>query len=195
MALVVTTQLSAETADELECAATGSGFALNRATDGNTLQVHTTLAQCEQVRLAAHGGVACVWFTPDMPVGPGGWNETGWRPMNVATKIGLGRRPVASIEICLQVSAAAAGGMVCTNTGVGYKSANIDTNMWCGASSQLSYCLEASRNAVDFNVCSFPSDGTGAEPGWVPTRVSTTCEYLGAKRSLAACNASLGPDL
>jgi hypothetical protein len=128
-----------------------------------------------------------------MPVGPGGWNETGWRPMNWETGIGLGRLPHESYEDCLEATRNARGGVVCTNTGVGYKSAHIETNMWCGASSNLHYCLMASIAARNFHVCSFPSEGTGAEAGWVLTRIDSECDYLTSQMPLDACNAMI-PD-
>lgn len=180
-----------DTASSLACEPREGKYALLRLTDGATLGTHTTEAECGEVKAAAHGGVACVWFTASMPVGPGGWQENGWRPTNITTRMGLGRKPLASLTECLEATRHANGGVVCTNTGVGAKAANIQTNLWCGASSQLSYCFKATARANDFVVCSFPSGGTGAEAGWVRTRVTTECDYQGNKQTLAECSATI----
>lgn len=148
--------------------------------------------ECEQAVEAAGEGVVCAWFTPGMPIGPGGWDETGWRPMNIDTGMGLGRRPHMSFDDCLDATRNARGGVVCTNTGVGYKSAHIETNMWCGASSALEYCVIASLAAHDYHVCSFPSEGDGSGAGWVLTEIAgTDCNYLGSQTALSTCNASI----
>lgn len=180
-----------DTALILSCETRDRVVHLIRLTDGETIATYESESLCRESKDAANGGVVCVYFTPDMPVGPGGWNETGWRPMNYQTKIGLGRRPLTTREECLAATQAASGGVVCTNTGVGAKAAHIETNMWCGASSQLKYCLMASARARNFTVCSFPSDGTGAEAGWVRTQISTTCDYQSAQMTLDACSASI----
>ena len=124
---------------------------------------------------AAGEHVVCAWFTEDMPVGPGGWAERGWRAMNVQTGVGLGRMPHESFEACLDATRAAPGAVVCTNTGVGFKGTHVETNTWCGSSSSLSPCLAASRAARGGHVCSFPSDGDGTGPGWVLTRIGASC--------------------
>src|SRR5690606_1304758 len=147
--------------------------------------------RCETVRAAAHGGVVCAWFTPGKPVAPGAWSGTGWRPMNVESRLGLGRLPIESMQQCLESTLNANGGVVCTNTGVGAKATNINTNNWCGSSSEHRYCIEATRSAKDFVVCSFPSSGTGAEAGWMRTRVTESCDYQSNKMSLAQCSASI----
>lgn len=185
--------LASETSDRLSCIESGSQWDLVRLPEKERLDTHKTQTECEKIRAAANGGVVCLWFTPEMPVGPGGWNETGWRPANVDTKLGLGRRPMLSQEDCLSATRAAAGGVVCTNTGLGAKAAHTTTNMWCGASSQLKYCLIASAAALDHVVCSFPSDGTGTEKGWVRTRITDQCDYQGSQQSLPECNASIKP--
>jgi hypothetical protein len=174
----------------LRCVADGAEGVLFDATDREVAR-YDDVPQCEQVVEAAGEGVVCAWFTPGMPVGPGAWgDETGWRPMNVATEIGLGRVPHLSFDDCLAASANARGGVVCTNTAVGYKSAHIETNTWCGASSNLAYCLQASLAARDFHVCSFPSSGDGSEPGWVLTEIAgTECDYLTSSMPLDECNA------
>lgn len=172
----------------MQCVANGGQAILKTVTPVKNIAEYRTMFECEQAKTHSHGGVVCVWFTPDMTVGPGGWEETGWRAMNIQTKLGLGRKTHSSFEDCLLATKNASGGVVCTNTGVGYKSANISTNMWCGASSQLKYCVQASSAARNNHVCSFPSDGTGAEAGWVMTKVTSTCEYLSGQKSLADCN-------
>lgn len=164
---------------------------LVRLQDNRKIARFNNQGECNLSRDASHGGVICVYFTPEMPVGPGSWNEIGWRAMNIETGIGLGRKPHATKEQCLDSTRAAGGGLVCTNTGLGAKATNIDTNMWCGASAQLKYCLESTRYAADGLVCSFPANGTGAEPGWMKTRVTTTCDYQGNPMSLEACNGTL----
>ncbi len=181
-----------DTPDRLTCRPNGSKYDLARVPDGKVLDSHDTFDACDETRLAAAGGVVCVWFTPSMPVGPGGWNEVGWRPTNLETGMGLGRRPHLTRQDCLDATRAAGGGVVCTNTGLGAKAANIRTNNWCGASSQLNYCLEATRHAKDETVCSFPSSGTGAEAGWVKTKVTDTCDYQSSQTSLSSCNSSVG---
>jgi hypothetical protein len=180
-----------DTSSKLECFATTTGANLVRVRDQVILDRHATIERCEEVRIAAHGGVVCIWFTSSMHVGPGGWQETGWRTANVETKMGLGRKVLASFEQCLEVSRSANGGVVCTNTGLGAKAANINTNNWCGASSQMQYCLIATSRAKDFTVCSFPSDGSGAEPGWIRTKVTGSCSYQSGPMSLHACNESI----
>ena len=148
--------------------------------------------ECQQALDNMGESVVCAWFTPGMPIGPDAWDETGWRPMNVATLIGLGRRPHLSFQDCLDATQNARGGVVCTNTGVGYKSAHIETNKWCGASSNLLYCTEASLAARNFHVCSFPSDGDGSGPGWVLTEIAgTTCNYISSQMPLSQCNAMI----
>lgn len=179
------------TLKELSCVTQGGGVILVRLSDGRVLDTHADLATCEDVRLAAHGGVVCAWFTPSRPVGPGAWKETGWRPMSVKTELGLGRKPFATRDECLSASSTANGGVVCTNTGLGAKAANVETNQWCGASSQLSYCTLATEAAFDNVVCSFPSSGTGAENGWVRTRVTDQCDYQTNQMSLKDCSASI----
>jgi len=180
-----------DTSLELMCVSTGNGADLIRLRDEVVIATYDSTGLCLESKDAAQGGVVCVYFTSDMPVGPGGWNENGWRPMNVQTKMGLGRKPLATREQCLDATRNASGGVVCTNTGLGAKAAHIGNNLWCGASSQLKYCLEASRAARNFTVCSFPSEGTGAEAGWVRTKIGTTCDYQSNLMSLASCNASI----
>ncbi len=180
------------TADSLLCRPNGARSELVRRFAGVRIDTHDSQANCDEVRTAASGGVVCALFTPSMPVGPEGWNESGWRPTNVETGMGLGRRPHSSRAECLEATRAAGGGVVCTYTGLGAKAANIRTNKWCGASSQLSFCLEATRHARDETVCSFPSSGTGAEAGWVKTKVTDSCDYQGSQIALGACNALVG---
>ncbi len=158
---------------------------------GRDVATYEDGAQCARALAAAGEGVVCAYFTADMPVGPGAYNDPGWRPMNVATGIGLGRFPHESVDNCLMATMAARGGVVCTNTGVGYKAAHIGTNMWCGSSSELSYCLEATLAAHDHYVCSFPTSGTGAEAGWSLTRIDAECDYIGTQTTLDACNAMI----
>ena len=179
------------TSASMRCSTENSQTVLRRIDTQEQVATYENKLQCNAAREAAHDGIVCVWFTPDMPVGPGGWNETGWRPMNTQTKLGLGRRPHKNFEDCLSASRNANGGVVCTNTGVGYKSANISTNHWCGASSQLTYCVKATKEAKQNYVCTFPSDGSGAEAGWVVTRVTSACEYIGTKRSISECNKNI----
>jgi hypothetical protein len=151
---------------------------------------YETELECQKALEHMGEGVVCAWFVPGMFIGPEAWDETGWRAMNVTSHMGLGRRPHTSFEDCLDATKNARGGVVCTNTGVGYKSAHIETNKWCGASSGFSYCLQASLAANEFHVCSFPSDGDGSGPGWVLTEIAgTTCNYLSASMPLADCNA------
>ncbi len=172
----------------MQCIASAGQAILKTTHPVKTIADYRTMTECEQSRLNSRGGVVCVWFTPDMTIGPGGWDETGWRAMNIQTKVGLGRKTHSTFEDCLLATKNANGGVVCTNTGVGYKAANISTNMWCGASSQLKYCVQASLAAKNNHVCSFPSDGTGAGAGWVLTKVTSTCEYLSGQKTLAECN-------
>src|SRR5690349_8429696 len=80
------------TSDLMKCVANANQYQLVRIADNHVLDTHTSQNDCEEVRLAAHGGVVCAWFTPSRKVGPGGWNETGWRPTNVETDTGLGRK-------------------------------------------------------------------------------------------------------
>ena len=78
------------------------------------------------------------------------------------------------------------------NAGVGYKSAHIETNQWCGSSSSLPYCLIASAAARDSWVCSFPSDGDGSGPGWNLTHiVGMRCDYTTGGLYLSDCNAMI----
>ncbi len=173
--------------EELQC----WGKDLIRVADNQKLSRFESNAQCEEARQASQGGVVCLWFTPGMPIGPEGWEETGWRPTNIETRIGLGRKAISDFPTCLGVTANASGGIVCTNTGLGFKPTNIETNLWCGASSQHLYCTQASQAAVDFEVCSFPSEGSGVEAGWVRTKITDTCEYSGSKATVENCNATL----
>jgi hypothetical protein len=161
-------------------------------TEDRVVAVYESQGECDAVVDAAGEGVVCAWFTPGMNIGPGAWDETGWRPMNIETGMGLGRRPHESFDICLDATRHARGGVVCTQTGIGYKAAHIETNTWCGSSSELAYCLEATLAARDHFVCSFPSDGSGAGSGWVLTEIDgSQCDYLGASTTLDACNASV----
>lgn len=176
-------------APDFECVTAASGADL---VDGTTKVVasYASQAECQQALAAMGEGVVCAWFVPGMYIGPEGWDETGWRAMNIKTGMGLGRRPHVSLSDCLDASHNARGGVVCTNTGVGYKSAHIETNMWCGASSGLSYCLQASVAARNFHVCSFPSEGDGSGSGWVMTQIDgSTCNYLTSSMPLSECNA------
>jgi hypothetical protein len=175
----------------LSCRETEGLVQILRLSDGAVLGSFSSLSECEETRGAAHGGVACIWFTPEMPVGKGGWNEAGWRPMNVHTKIGLGRKPLSTRAECLDATRNANGGVVCTNTGLGAKAANIATNLWCGASSQLKYCLLASRHASKQVVCSFPGSGTGVEASWVRTALVGECDYQSAQMTLEECNKTI----
>lgn len=163
-----------------------------RDVDGATIATYESGAVCSEVLAARGDGVVCRYFNAGDPIGPGGWDETGWRAMNWRTGIGLGRRPHLDYDDCLEATRNARGGVVCTNTGVGYKSANIETNMWCGSSSALSYCLQASAAARDFWVCSFPSDGDGSGPGWNLTHIDgSTCDYTTGGLYLDDCNARI----
>ena len=175
----------------LMCVPEGNGAKMVRLTDEKVIAQYTSQTECLESKDAANGDVVCVYFTPEMPIGPGGWAETGWRAMNVYTQIGLGRRPFTQRSERLAATQSARGGVVCTNTGVGAKAANIETNMWCGASSQLKYCYEATLAAKHFVVCSFPSDGTGAENGWIRTKVGRDCDYQSSATSLKNCSASI----
>ncbi len=175
---------------EIACVPSGSQTQLVRLSDAKVLDTHATLADCEEVRSAAHGGVVCAFFTPSRPVGPGAWTETGWRALDIDSNLGLGRKTYSKSD-CLETTRAANGGVVCINTGLGAKAANTRTNQWCGASSSLSFCLEATRAAFNEVVCSFPSSGTGAEPGWTRTRVTDSCEYQGSQQLLTDCSASI----
>src|SRR5262245_14009546 len=56
----------------LHCVEAAGGAVLRDATDRD-VATYETLAVCEEVLGAAGEGVVCAWFTPDMPVGPGGW--------------------------------------------------------------------------------------------------------------------------
>ncbi len=176
-------------APDFACHAGESGAELRDA-GMQLVASYQSVAECQQALDAMGEGVVCAWFVPGMYIGPEGWDETGWRAMNVKTGMGLGRRPHVSLSDCLDATRNARGGVVCTNTGVGYKSAHIDTNHWCGASSGLSYCLQASLAARNFYVCSFPSDGDGSGPGWVLTQIDgATCNYLTSSMPLSECNA------
>lgn len=153
---------------------------------------YTSLSECQQALDDRGEGVVCVWFTPTMPVGPGGWKETGWRPMNIETGIGLGRQPLDSFEDCRAATRNARGGVVCTNTGIGFKAAHIGTNKWCGASSGLDYCLKATLAAKNHYVCSFPSEGQGPGVKWILTHIDgNTCHYLSSKMTIDDCNAKV----
>ena len=147
--------------------------------------------ECESAREAVNGGVVCAYFTADMPLPQNGWQENGWRAMTIETKKGLGRKVHSSFDTCLLATKNASGGVVCIDTGVGYKSANIQTNNWCGASSALQYCVKATNAARKNHVCTFPSDGSGAEAGWVVTKVTSGCEYLTSKATLEKCNSQI----
>jgi len=157
--------------------------------DGADVATYESAAVCADVLAAAGDRVVCVYFTEDMPVGPGGWNERGWRAMNWETGLGLGRVPHESYEACLEATRASAGGVVCTHTGIGFKGTHVETNTWCGSSSSFEPCLRASRRARGGYVCSFPSDGDGTGPGWVLTRIGASCDYVGGQTSLESCNA------
>jgi len=177
--------------ETLECITSGAEADLIRVKDKLKLASYESWIQCEQVREASHGGVVCAWFTPGMPIGPGGWQETGWRPMNIETKVGLGRKAISELDTCLGATKNANGGVVCTYTGLGFKPTNINTNMWCGSSSQHQYCTMATAHASDLRVCSFPTSGTGSEEGWILTTITSSCNYQGGKSSLENCSAKI----
>jgi len=172
----------------LRCEPRGDSAALVDA-DGADVATYESAAVCADVLDAAGDRVVCVFFTEGMPVGPGGWNERGWRAMNWETGMGLGRVPHESYEACLEATRASAGGVVCTNTAIGFKGTHVETNTWCGSSSSFEPCLRASRHARGGYVCSFPSDGDGTGPGWVLTRIGASCDYVGGATSLESCNA------
>lgn len=173
---------------DLQCVQDGAGATLIDASQ-QPVSSYDDVSQCQQALNNKGEGVVCAWFTPGMLIGPGAWDETGWRAMNIDTRTGLGRRPHSSFEDCLDATKSARGGVVCTNTGVGYKAAHIGTNQWCGASSNLPYCLQATLAAQDYYVCSFPSDGDGSGPGWVLTEIAgTSCNYLTSSMPLSQCN-------
>jgi hypothetical protein len=179
----------AGTASELECKDHGSQTEMVRLADKTTLGKFKTLTECEDARGSATSGVVCTWFTPGMKIGSESWDETGWRPTNVETELGLGRRPLSKLSDCNTVVKSAAGGTVCTNTGLGFKPTNIETGMWCGSSSEMQYCVKATAAARDKHVCSFPSSGSGAGNGWALTQITNACKYIGKSESLKDCNA------
>lgn len=160
-----------------------------RDESGREVGAYDDAATCERVREAAGEGVVCGFFRPGDPIGPGAWEETGWRPMSVRSGVGLGRVPHDSLDDCLAATRSSRGGVVCIHTGIGYKAAHLDTNQWCGSSSALRFCLEATAAARDHWVCSFPSDGDGSGPGWTVTHIDgTSCDYGRGGLSLSDCN-------
>lgn len=177
-------------ANDIECrlgALERDSIQLVRVSDNFSLAEFDSVNACARAVEASRGGVVCAWFTPSMPVGPGGWVSTGWRPMNIETGIGLGRLTIASFENCLSATKNASGNIVCTYTGIAFKPTHIETNMWCGSSAELEFCAVASAQAVDGRTCSFPSSGSGAEAGWVRTIIGVECEYMGNKLPVDRC--------
>lgn len=175
----------------LLCQEEGGTIFMTRISDDRRIGTFASKPECLESRDAANEGVVCVYFVPPPGGNPAGWLSPGWTPYHIDRRRYLGRALFKNQADCLAATRAAHGGMVCTNTGLGAMAARIDTNVWCGSSMQLKYCLQSTEAAKDHIFCSFPGDGTGAERRWVQTVVTDHCEYSGPPRSLAECNQTL----
>lgn len=204
-------QTKPSTPDTPTCENKGDHYVLMSSTAANAQEIarYQYEQHCTQAKDAMRGGVVCTWFvssvtkngyprasrapswlTPGIRLGPQGEQSVGWRPMNIKTRMGLGRYAMKDIDTCLKATRSSSGGVVCTFTGVGFKNTNINSNLWCGSSSQAQYCFEASQSAENYFACSFPSDGSGAGNGW---RVTDTrsCRFVSNKSFLNECNQSV----